>query len=106
MSIIDRNAFGESNVQTAKHYGNLGRLYQSMKRFKVPITCDFFFYILSAISHACLPLCVFVAVCFVLIEQFCIFVDTVRKNIIVYDKDLGLSLTAYGYLLWKIRTLP
>ncbi|MCL4122677.1 UNVERIFIED_CONTAM: hypothetical protein GTU68_025296 [Idotea baltica] len=27
-------AFGEMNVQTAKHYGNLGRLYQSMKRFK------------------------------------------------------------------------
>ncbi|GAB1602277.1 amyloid protein-binding protein 2-like [Argonauta hians] len=28
------NAFGESNVQTAKHYGNLGRLYQSMRDFK------------------------------------------------------------------------
>lgn len=28
-------AFGERNVQTAKHYGNLGRLYQSMKKFKV-----------------------------------------------------------------------
>lgn len=27
-------AFGEMNVQTAKHYGNLGRLYQSMRRFK------------------------------------------------------------------------
>ncbi|RWS28412.1 amyloid protein-binding protein 2-like isoform X2 [Leptotrombidium deliense] len=27
------NAFGELNVQTAKHYGNLGRLYQSMHRF-------------------------------------------------------------------------
>lgn len=26
-------AFGENNVQTAKHYGNLGRLYQSMRRF-------------------------------------------------------------------------
>merc|ERR1719414_2714482 len=25
--------FGERNVQTAKHYGNLGRLYQTMKRF-------------------------------------------------------------------------
>jgi len=31
---LARNSFGESNVQTAKHYGNLGRLYQSMKRFK------------------------------------------------------------------------
>lgn len=31
---LARNAFGESNVQTAKHYGNLGRLYQSMKRYK------------------------------------------------------------------------
>ncbi|BES95474.1 amyloid beta precursor protein (cytoplasmic tail) Hypothetical protein protein 2 [Nesidiocoris tenuis] len=27
-------AFGEYNVQTAKHYGNLGRLYQSMKRYQ------------------------------------------------------------------------
>jgi tetratricopeptide (TPR) repeat protein len=27
------DAFGEINVQTAKHYGNLGRLYQSMKRY-------------------------------------------------------------------------
>lgn len=32
------NAFGESNVQTAKHYGNLGRLYQSMHEFKVRIS--------------------------------------------------------------------
>eukprot|EP00794_Sanderia_malayensis_P014032 gene14032-15491_t len=31
---LARNAFGESNVQTAKHYGNLGRLYQSMKRYQ------------------------------------------------------------------------
>ncbi|KAK9512847.1 hypothetical protein O3M35_001174 [Rhynocoris fuscipes] len=27
-------AFGVDNVQTAKHYGNLGRLYQSMKRYE------------------------------------------------------------------------
>ncbi|KAL7639598.1 UNVERIFIED_CONTAM: hypothetical protein RMT77_010099 [Armadillidium vulgare] len=27
-------AFGEMNVQTAKHYGNLGRLYQSMKKYQ------------------------------------------------------------------------
>ena len=35
MSALDmaRKAFGEVNVQTAKHYGNLGRLYQSMKRY-------------------------------------------------------------------------
>ena len=32
---LARKAFGEINVQTAKHYGNLGRLYQSMRRFKV-----------------------------------------------------------------------
>lgn len=32
---LARKAFGEKNVQTAKHYGNLGRLYQSMHRFKV-----------------------------------------------------------------------
>ncbi|XP_054163072.1 amyloid protein-binding protein 2-like [Oppia nitens] len=36
LSALDmaRSAFGEINVQTAKHYGNLGRLYQSMKRYK------------------------------------------------------------------------
>jgi len=27
-------SFGESNVQTAKHYGNLGRLYQTMQRYQ------------------------------------------------------------------------
>ncbi|KAJ1520247.1 hypothetical protein ONE63_004454 [Megalurothrips usitatus] len=27
-------ALGDNNVQTAKHYGNLGRLYQSMKKYK------------------------------------------------------------------------
>ena len=32
---LAKKAFGENNVQTAKHYGNLGRLYQSMHRFKV-----------------------------------------------------------------------
>ncbi|KAJ8676550.1 hypothetical protein QAD02_012337 [Eretmocerus hayati] len=31
---LTRVAFGENNVQTAKHYGNLGRLYQSMRRFQ------------------------------------------------------------------------
>lgn len=30
---LAREAFGEENVQTAKHYGNLGRLYQSMSKF-------------------------------------------------------------------------
>ncbi|XP_015112577.1 amyloid protein-binding protein 2 [Diachasma alloeum] len=30
---LAQTAFGERNVQTAKHYGNLGRLYQSMRRF-------------------------------------------------------------------------
>ncbi|KAF7286114.1 hypothetical protein GWI33_007761 [Rhynchophorus ferrugineus] len=30
---LSRDNFGEKNVQTAKHYGNLGRLYQSMKQF-------------------------------------------------------------------------
>jgi hypothetical protein len=29
------STFGEKNVQTAKHFGNLGRLYQSMKKFQV-----------------------------------------------------------------------
>ncbi len=30
---LSLEAFGEINVQTAKHYGNLGRLYQSMMRY-------------------------------------------------------------------------
>ncbi|XP_078362508.1 amyloid protein-binding protein 2-like isoform X1 [Oculina patagonica] len=30
---LARKSFGENNVQTAKHYGNLGRLYQSMRRY-------------------------------------------------------------------------
>lgn len=30
---LSRRSFGENNVQTAKHYGNLGRLYQSMCLF-------------------------------------------------------------------------
>lgn len=33
--LLAQTAFGERNVQTAKHYGNLGRLYQSMRRFPV-----------------------------------------------------------------------
>lgn len=37
---LAKKAFGEFNVQTAKHYGNLGRLYQSMRKFKVTL---FFF---------------------------------------------------------------
>ncbi|XP_072757625.1 amyloid protein-binding protein 2 [Anoplolepis gracilipes] len=31
---LAKTAFGENNVQTAKHYGNLGRLYQSMRKFE------------------------------------------------------------------------
>lgn len=31
---LSLDAFGEINVQTAKHYGNLGRLYQSMHRYE------------------------------------------------------------------------
>merc|ERR1712223_1708545 len=30
---LSTKAFGEMNVQTAKHYGNLGRLYQTMERY-------------------------------------------------------------------------
>jgi len=33
--MLAMKAFGENNVQTAKHYGNLGRLYQSMHKFQV-----------------------------------------------------------------------
>lgn len=32
---LAKTAFGEKNVQTAKHYGNLGRLYQSMRKYAV-----------------------------------------------------------------------
>lgn len=39
---LAKKAFGEFNVQTAKHYGNLGRLYQSMRKFKV--TRLYFFF--------------------------------------------------------------
>ncbi|XP_018325828.1 amyloid protein-binding protein 2 isoform X2 [Agrilus planipennis] len=31
---LSHAAFGERNVQTAKHYGNLGRLYQSMMEYE------------------------------------------------------------------------
>ena len=34
-NVASRKSFGENNVQTAKHYGNLGRLYQSMRRYEV-----------------------------------------------------------------------
>lgn len=33
--MLARQAFGENNVQTAKHYGNLGRLFQSMHKYQV-----------------------------------------------------------------------
>jgi len=36
--MLAMRAFGENNVQTAKHYGNLGRLYQSMHKFAVSYT--------------------------------------------------------------------
>lgn len=41
---LAKKAFGEFNVQTAKHYGNLGRLYQSMRKFKV-IRCIYLFFL-------------------------------------------------------------
>lgn len=45
---LAKKAFGEFNVQTAKHYGNLGRLYQSMRKFKV--------YNIKCIEFVCLVL--------------------------------------------------
>lgn len=33
--VLSLKHFGENNVQTAKHYGNIGRLYQSMQKFDV-----------------------------------------------------------------------
>lgn len=32
---VCKRLFGENNIQTAKHYGNLGRLYQSLRRYEV-----------------------------------------------------------------------
>lgn len=32
---LSKQVFGEMNVQIAKHYGNLGRLYQSMRKYSV-----------------------------------------------------------------------
>jgi hypothetical protein len=34
---VTTQVHGEMNVQTAKHYGNLGRLYQTMKKFHVSL---------------------------------------------------------------------
>ena len=42
--LLARSAFGERNVQTAKHYGNLGRLYQSMRRFQVSFALRIIFF--------------------------------------------------------------
>ena len=39
---LAKKAFGENNVQTAKHYGNLGRLYQSMRNYEVRISTQLF----------------------------------------------------------------
>lgn len=49
---LAKKAFGEFNVQTAKHYGNLGRLYQSMRKFKVRLICTFcvFFFLYLSVS--------------------------------------------------------
>lgn len=41
--IFSRQAFGEDNVQIAKHFGNLGRLYQSMRRYDVSFLKVFIF---------------------------------------------------------------
>lgn len=51
---LAKKAFGEFNVQTAKHYGNLGRLYQSMRKFKVGGQVGFVTSLLS--PHQCLLL--------------------------------------------------
>ncbi|KAL1451966.1 hypothetical protein WDU94_006290 [Cyamophila willieti] len=32
--VLSLQHFGENNVQTAKHYGNIGRLYQSMQKYE------------------------------------------------------------------------
>ena len=42
-----RSAFGEENVQTAKHYGNLGRLCQSMKKHEVSRIAPYLVFLLS-----------------------------------------------------------
>ena len=37
---LSRVAFGEHNVQTAKHYGNLGRLYQTLQQWEVRVALN------------------------------------------------------------------
>ena len=48
---LAKKAFGEDNVQTAKHYGNLGRLYQSMHRFEVSIDSPSCFVVVSCFTQ-------------------------------------------------------
>lgn len=36
--LLGRQHFGEMNVLTAKHYGNLGRLYQTMRKYDMAET--------------------------------------------------------------------
>lgn len=62
---LAKKAFGEFNVQTAKHYGNLGRLYQSMRKFKVDGSVC-----LSACLHVCLSICVWCVLFFYLDVPF------------------------------------
>lgn len=56
---LAKKAFGEFNVQTAKHYGNLGRLYQSMRKFKV---CVWRVPVCLSVS-LCVFLCVYLCLC-------------------------------------------
>ena len=55
-NVASRKSFGENNVQTAKHYGNLGRLYQSMRRYEVSNKKKTFFvfslgFALGSVTH-------------------------------------------------------
>lgn len=50
---ITIDAFGEVNVQTAKHYGNLGRLYQSMAKYQVRNFPNSFIYIRGVCLSSC-----------------------------------------------------
>lgn len=50
---LSLDAFGEVNVQTAKHYGNLGRLYQSMTKYDVSTTASLSLSLFGMYLHMC-----------------------------------------------------
>lgn len=93
-------AFGEMNVQTAKHYGNLGRLYQSMRRFQASIS------MLGTILFQCQQGCPCTTLTFLGCWWLC------ATGLVTYDSILrsttktewiwsDLFYNCFYFLLWK-----